>query len=494
MSFPFRHTWPKSGEQPEQAPVGGGGGAVPAGEAVASEPPAQCPMSRMRAAGQRSEHVAPAVLSDSPGHVAAAAAAAGGGQQSAGAAGKCPFLAGMSGVAVATPEAAREPSAAPQPSSHSLSTTAGAQVAQPAVCPLGFGGGQQRKLGEFHCLICRALYHDCAVTSCGHRYCSGCMRGVRDCPICGADVTGLTPDPDTQALVDRYIEAHAGNHTIWELEGSGGQEADGMAGERSRAAFLLQLGLRAIAAGNTASARDRFQQCREDLQRQLEAAQQQQQQDQQQGPDVASLHCRLGAVCGCLGDCCRAEGDADGTLALYRESVELLQAAGQDPEAQQALSVALNKVGELYHLQGDLGPAAEHYDRALQLRRDLLAATQQQWHTGAEQGGGTGGGGGGGGQQAGEAATGAEAMSSAAGAEGQDACCSATLDLAASCLKLSGARLGLGDGAQAEALLDEASALLSGLEQGAGLERQPERLQRKHASLAQFAVMMRQQG
>lgn len=41
---------------------------------------------------------------------------------------------------------------------------------------------------------------------------------------------------------------------------------------------------------------------------------------------------RLGAVCGCLGDCCRAEGDAAGTLRHYQDSVALLREAGQDPE------------------------------------------------------------------------------------------------------------------------------------------------------------------
>lgn len=36
---------------------------------------------------------------------------------------------------------------------------------------------------------------------------------------------------------------------------------------------------------------------------------------------------------GCLGDCCRAEGDAEGTQGHYERSMELLQAAGEDPEA-----------------------------------------------------------------------------------------------------------------------------------------------------------------
>jgi hypothetical protein len=42
--------------------------------------------------------------------------------------------------------------------------------------------------------------------------------------------------------------------------------------------------------------------------------------------------CRLGAVSGCLGDCCRAVGDTAGTLQHYRRSVELLQEAGSNPE------------------------------------------------------------------------------------------------------------------------------------------------------------------
>ncbi len=37
-------------------------------------------------------------------------------------------------------------------------------------------------------------------------------------------------------------------------------------------------------------------------------------------------------MCGCLGDCCRAEGDAQGTAQHYQDSVRLLREAGQDPE------------------------------------------------------------------------------------------------------------------------------------------------------------------
>ncbi|KAL4450240.1 hypothetical protein ABPG77_010909 [Micractinium sp. CCAP 211/92] len=370
-----------------------------------------------------------------------------------------------------------------------------AAARSPAVCPLGFGGGgQQPRLGEFHCLLCRSLYHNCVRAACGHRFCAGCAARCRDCPICGADIQGLEPDAETQARVDQYIEAHAGNHTIWELEGASGQEVDGMAGERSRASFLLQLGLRAIAAGNIGGARHRFTQCQADLQQQLESAQQ-----QDAGPaELASLQCRLGAVSGCLGDCCRAEGDAAGTLEHYAASVALLQAAGEDPEAQQALSVALNKVGELHHLQGDLGAAAEQYAQALQLRRSLLAATQRQWAQAAAQAQTAAASIGAGSQPAGGKAKPAKAVvgdaAAMAAAEGDEACCSAALDLAASCLKLAGARRGLGQASEAEALLREAVELLGRMETSGALAVQPERLQRKHASLAAFAGMLQQQG
>lgn len=107
-------------------------------------------------------------------------------------------------------------------------------------------------------------------------------------------------------------------------------------------------------------------------------------------------------------------------------------------QAQQALTVALNKLGELHHLQGDLPAAAKLYARALALRRALLAATRRQWGSGGDGGG-----------QEGAAREGRRAAEELEG-EGQEACCSAALDLAASCLKLSGARRALGDEAEAE--------------------------------------------
>ncbi len=103
-------------------------------------------------------------------------------------------------------------------------------------------------------------------------------------------------------------------------------------------------------------------------------------------------------------------------------------------QAQQALSVALNKLGELHHLQGDLAAAAELYQQALDLRRQLLDATRQQWQQ-AEPAAGSASSSIGGGSA--EPASGGEG-------ESQEACCAAALDLAASCLKVAGARRGSG--------------------------------------------------
>lgn len=123
-------------------------------------------------------------------------------------------------------------------------------------------------------------------------------------------------------------------------------------------------------------------------------------------------------------------------------------------QAQQALSVALNKVGELHHMQGDLETAAKQYAQALQLRRGLLAATRRQWAEAAPGGQAAGSRKCPGSQQAGsgDADAAVDSITEApAAAEGDEACCSAVMDLAASCLKLAGAKRGLGSGEAAEA-------------------------------------------
>ena len=100
-------------------------------------------------------------------------------------------------------------------------------------------------------------------------------------------------------------------------------------------------------------------------------------------------------------------------------------------QALQALSVAMSKVGELHHLQGDLPLAATMYEEALALRRQLLAAALLQLAEGE------------------------------GGREGGAAHCSAALDLTASCIKLAGARHGIGGvAAEAEAEVRRDAAAL----------------------------------
>ena len=36
-----------------------------------------------------------------------------------------------------------------------------------------------------------------------------CILRFNDCPLCGADIDKVEPDPDLQALVDQFIEGHA---------------------------------------------------------------------------------------------------------------------------------------------------------------------------------------------------------------------------------------------------------------------------------------------
>jgi hypothetical protein len=77
-------------------------------------------------------------------------------------------------------------------------------------------------------------------------------------------------------------------------------------------------------------------------------------------------------------------------------------------------------------MQGQLPAAAALYEQALQLRRGLLAATQEEQQA-----------------QAGSAAATVDVASG-------EATCSATLDLAASCIKLAGARRELAANAEAQ--------------------------------------------
>lgn len=324
------------------------------------------------------------------------------------------------------------------------------------------------------------FYGPVATKPCGHRFCAGCIRGARDCPICGADIVKAEPAAELQEQVETYIQAHAASHTLWELEatsaGSGanveepqvGVDADGSKVERSRAVFLLALGLRALSAGNIDAAAARLGQSAAELETQLE-------EDGGDGLSTAGntadkrtemLHLRLGTVYGALGDISRRAGDAPVALQRYEQSLQQLERAGGDAAALDARAVTVSKLGELRHLSGDLAAAAEAYHRALDLRRCALARLEPT------------------------------AASSSIGGQA-DEHMAAILGVAASLIKLADVQQSLaqttasgskGDGPAPSpaVLLAEAGELLARLKGGTGAGVLSPALQRKLAAIEQY--------
>jgi len=254
----------------------------------------------------------------------------------------------------------------------------------PATCPLGYGSSSGPKLTNLHCMICKSFLYDCIKTNCGHKYCRVCISRFRDCPTCGADVVSVEEDPEAQSVVESFLSAHAGDKSIWQLEGTA--PTNNSANEKEeeetgKAAFLLQVGLRALSGGNPASAACRLLQCLTELERQLEEGENV---DRKAAEKVELLN-KMGAVAGCLGDCYRAMGDAEQAIQQYSHSASILkrlvsspstntpeEKAAQDAAttaAAKSLSVTINKIGEMYHLQGDLKKAVENYKQALDLRQ-----------------------------------------------------------------------------------------------------------------------------
>lgn len=77
---------------------------------------------------------------------------------------------------------------------------AAAPAQQGGTCPLGFGGtGSGPRMSVLHCTLCRSLLFDAhKINGCGHVFCKECVSRFQDCPVCGADVTGLSPDTAAQ--------------------------------------------------------------------------------------------------------------------------------------------------------------------------------------------------------------------------------------------------------------------------------------------------------
>jgi tetratricopeptide (TPR) repeat protein len=78
----------------------------------------------------------------------------------------------------------------------------------------------------------------------------------------------------------------------------------------------------------------------------------------------------MAAVCGSLGDCYQRLGDPAQAEQLYHESMAAVESlSNSDAEAAHALSVSLNKLGDMRYSQEQLQQAKQLYRRALQLRQ-----------------------------------------------------------------------------------------------------------------------------
>jgi len=242
----------------------------------------------------------------------------------------------------------------------------------PAKCPMGYDSGSF-KIGPLSCVICRALLFDSSrCLPCRHIYCRACISRFKDCPLCGADVDEIVPDPEMQTLVDQFIEGHA------RIKGTplNANSAEGETGESedqsnvvyedassARGSFLVQQAMRAFQAQNLESAKARLGLCVEDSREEILHS----------GSNAKNCS-QLGALLGMLGDCCRAMDDTDGAIANYKESADLLSKLEQrDSEVVHALSVSLNKLGDLKYYAQDLEGARAFYAQALDVR---VEATQ----------------------------------------------------------------------------------------------------------------------
>ncbi|EFJ17444.1 hypothetical protein SELMODRAFT_154638 [Selaginella moellendorffii] len=225
-------------------------------------------------------------------------------------------------------------------------------------CPLGYDTASF-KLGPLSCLVCRALLFKAArCLPCRHVFCSACIARFSDCPLCGVDISGLEEDGELQKLVDQFIQGHARVRRQQQQQEEGPVVYEDAS--LARGSFLLQHAMRAFQAQNLESSKARLDLCVEDTREMMET--------KGASAEVCSQH---GAVLGLLGDCLRAMGDLDGAMDKYAESVSVLQAiTGVDVNAEivHALSVSLNKLGDLKYYADDLECALALYKQALQVR------------------------------------------------------------------------------------------------------------------------------
>ncbi|GIL43193.1 hypothetical protein Vafri_996 [Volvox africanus] len=323
-------------------------------------------------------------------------------------------------------------------------------------CPLGFGssGAGKGELSPYHCVLCRGLLHDPVVTNgCRHTFCAFCVRRFRDCPTCGADIEGTSPDTSLASTINKILLGHAKLNpksagSVPAVPPPGVCPAGAAASTATTStkaatcpvdpanksssgtesqdpnldlpSVLLQLALQSLAGGNPEAALARLDMCAEALcgrpsdpdapgkrdlprgsvpaeataapvqggtppaasrdttssipagnsdgdpnlalSRHLEAA--------QTSSETAS---RLGAILGCKADCYRRLGDSVAALHHYTSSLACLGFwRGRSREADSAMSVTHNKLGDQLFMLDRLREAKEHYEAALQIRRGAV--------------------------------------------------------------------------------------------------------------------------
>lgn len=254
-------------------------------------------------------------------------------------------------------------------------------------------------------------------------------------------------------------------------------------GGNSPSSFFLLHGLRSLAGGNLDAALHRLGRCRALLLEELAEAEDRVASSTAADPQAAAAAaraaaCRLGAVCGSLGDCWRRRGElASAEEELKSSAGHLRRHASVDAEAAHTLSVTLSKLGDLEYYKQQ-APQQQHEQQQGTVGEQLVR--QMATSCGLGEGGGPGRAA----EQQPGAPTGVSAAASAAlplyqeALELRRALCgplsggqagpAAVLDLASALAKVADAHEVLGDAAAAQRCWRQAAAELHELKLQAG--------------------------
>lgn len=253
---------------------------------------------------------------------------------------------------------------------------------QGPACPLGFGSSRGPSLSTLHCPLCRSLYHDPVLSQpCKHRFCRYCIQKFKDCPLCGADIDSVTGDGETQRAINTFLDVHAADSVVELSSGITGstRNSDDPEGKVKAVNNMLNIGLSSLMGGNPEGGIAYLSRCRTLLETHRDKsllASDRSESDEIQRTDILL---KLGAVFDCLGDCYRAMGDLASALEHYGKAASQLQTAQQSQSIKNdtlhALSVILNKQGEVMHQQGDIEGALGLYKQALEARLERQEAS-----------------------------------------------------------------------------------------------------------------------